>query len=193
MMSFNKSLDEHVQSLAAYLPNGKLFEAKNIQDSNFRQLLRGLSGEIFNAQGYLATLENEYIPSLTTLFIEEWERALGIPDECAPGSGTITERRRDIVVKLASLGVQTAEDFVALAALYGIVVTVTPLSDESPTLPVGVSEVEARYIFVVTGPGLTISVPPYDVPFNLFGDETILQCLINRQAPSNCAVIYRNT
>ena len=70
------SLNEHARSLADYLPNGRLFEAKNINDSNFRQLLLGLSGELFTAEGYLITLENEYIPDQTTLFLDEWEQAI---------------------------------------------------------------------------------------------------------------------
>lgn len=192
-MTTNRSREEHTQALADYMPGGKLFEARNINDSNFRQLLRGLSGELFTAQGYLVTLENEYFPDLTTLFISEWEQALGIPDACFSGTGDIIERRRDVLVKLASLGVQTAADFVRLGEVYGLTLTVTPLSDESPALPPGISEVEARYIFVVTGPNLTSAFPPYDIPYSLSSGETILQCLFDRQAPANCDVIYRNS
>ena len=190
-MTQNPSREQHTQALADYLPGGRMFEAKNINDSNFRQLLRGLSGEFFTAQGYLVTLESEYFPGLTTLFLAEWEKALGIPDDCFSGSGDLNERRRDIVVKLASLGVQTADDFVRLGELYGLSLTVTPLSDEAP-LPPGISEVEARYVFVVTGPSLTSDFPPYDIPYSLTSGETILQCLFDKQAPANCAVIYRN-
>lgn len=191
-MITNRTLEEHTSALAAYTPDGPLFEAKTIQDSNFRQLLRGLSGELFTAQGYLVTLNNDYFPDVTELFIAEWERAVGIPDACFPGTGTLTERRRDVVVKLASLGVQTAADFVRLGELYGIVLTVAPLSDEAP-LPAGVSEVEARYIMVVTGPALVGGLPPYDVPFDLDVGEVILQCLISKQAQANGAVIYRSS
>jgi len=185
----NKSLDDHTQSLADYMPNGKLFEAKNIQDSNFRQLLKGIAGELFTAQGYLITLENEYFPDGTSLFLNEWESALGIPDDCFSGEGTLNERRRDIIVKLASLGTQTAQDFVALAEIFGKAVTVTPLSDEAfppfdvPFNPVGFSV--ARFIMVVTGEDLITGVPAYAVPFDLITGETILECLFNKQNQSN--------
>lgn len=185
------TVERHAKALSAYLPDGPLFEAKNIADSNFRQLLLGLSGELFTAQGYLTTLNDEYLPDETTLFLNEWERALGIPDACFSGAGSIIDRRRDIVVKLAALGMQTAEDFVRLGELYGITLTVTPLADEFP-LPAGIGEVEARYTMVVTGPLLIGEVLPYDVPFLLLTGESILQCLINTQDPVDCAVIYRN-
>ena len=188
----NQSRERHTQALADYMPNGPLFEAKNINDSNFRQLLRGLSGELFTAQGYLVTLENEYFPDLTTLFLSEWEQALGIPDSCFSGTGTLNERRRDVNVKLAALGLQTAADFVALGVVYGIALTVTPLSDENP-LPAGITATDARYIFVVTGPDLVGDVPPYDVPFDLTIGELVIQCLIDLQAQANGDVIYRST
>lgn len=193
----NPDLEAHTRALADYLPNGRLFEAKNISDSNFRQLLRGLAGELFTAQGYLCTLEVEYFPDATVLFIEEWERALGIPDECFPGTGSIDDRRRDVVVKLSALGVQTATDFEELALVFGKVVTVTPLSEEAfppfavPFNPISLTE--ARFTIVVSGVDLVANVPPYDVPFDLFPGETILECLLRIQAPENCNVLFRNT
>lgn len=193
----NKSLNKHTNALADYLPNGRLFAAKRIKDSNFRQLLKGIAGEIFNAQGYIITLEDEYFPDLTTLFLEEWERALGIPDDCFSGVGTIIERRRDILVKLSALGVQTVSDFEQLALLFGKIVTVTPLIDELfPPLPVPFNPsatTEGRFTVVVTGVDLVSGIPPYDVPFDLLRDASILECLFNKQIPSNCNVIFRNS
>ena len=189
--------EAHAQSLADYLPNGILFEAKNINDSNFRQLLRGLSGELFTAQGYITEFENEYFPDRTNLFLSEWEQALSIPDDCFSGTGSNDDRRRDIIVKLSILGVQTASDFVALALVFGKIVTVTPLSDEAfppyavPFTPLSLPD--ARFVIVVTGEDLVSGLPPYDVPFDLINGESILECLINSVAPSNCKVIFRNS
>jgi len=177
----NPEFEQHVQALADYLPNGRLFEAKSVQDSNFRQLLRGLAGELFNAQGYLVTLNNEYLPDLTTLFLDEWERALQIPDDCFPSTGTVSERRRDVLVKLAALGVQTAEDFEILGTVFGTTIQVIPLIELSlppydvPFFPV--EETRARFIFVVVGSGL----------------DPVLECLIRKQAQANGGVLFLDT
>lgn len=191
------SLNQHARSLADYLPNGRLFEAKNINDSNFRQLILGLSGELFTAEGYLITLEQEYFPDRTTLFLNEWEQTLGIPDDCFDGQGDNNTRRRDILVKLSALGVQTADDFVTLGAIFGKTVTVTPLSDEAfPPLPVPFTPIsfpDGRFIIVVTGVDLVSGVPPYDVPFDLIVGESVLECLFTKQIPGNCNVIFRNS
>ncbi len=191
---FDTNKENHVQALADYLPNGRLFEAKNIADSNFRQLLRGIAGELFTAQGYLNTLEQEYFPDQTTLFIEEWEQALGIPDDCFPGEGTISERRRDILLKLTSLGVQTVDDFYALAAIFGEAVEIYPLINVAfppyavPFTPI--NEQQARFTVVVDGVGTVENFPPYDVPFDLFDDQNVLKCLFDKTIPENCTILY---
>lgn len=191
------SLNQHARSLADYLPNGRMFEAKNIGDSNFRQLIKGLANELFTAEGYLVTLEEEYFPDLTNLFLSEWEQALGIPDDCFDGLGDNNTRRRDIIVKLSALGIQTADDFVELGVVFGKTVTVTPLSDEAfPPLPVPFTPIglpEGRFVIVVTGVDLVSGTPPYDVPFDLIVGESVLECVFNNQAPANCDVIFRNS
>lgn len=112
---------EMLQSLAAYLPGGELFQAAFVPGSNFNALLAGLSGELLRAENFLFLYNSEFIPDETTVFIEEWESAVGIPDDCFLTTSTETNevRRRNILVKLASLGVQTVDDFENLAVLMG--------------------------------------------------------------------------
>lgn len=193
----NPNLEDHINALSAYLPNGHLFGAKNIHDSNFRQLLRGLAGELFTGQGYLVTLNNEYFPDETNLFLTEWENALGIPDLCFSGEGTLDERRRDVLVKLASLGVQTAEDFISLGEIFGITIQVEsgnvnglfPL--EFPLIFFG-SATEARFTIIVTFTvPAGIDVFPFEFPF-ILGNESIftLECLFRKLKPANCNIIF---
>lgn len=176
-MILNPDFEAHVQALVAYIPNDRTFEAKNIEGSNFRQLLRGVAGELFRAQGYLTTLELEYLPDQTTLFIPEWESFVGIPDDCFLGTGTITERRRDILVKLSSLGVQTAQDFVDLAAVFGVVVTVT-----AGAVP---------YTIIVNFPEFVGDSFPYSFPI-VFGDtvQGLLKCVFDKLIPAHSKVIF---
>ncbi len=112
---------EMVASLAAYLPGGELFQSAFIPGTNFNALLTGLSGELLRAENVLFLYNSQFIPDETTVFIEEWESALGIPDDCFTVSpdDTNEQRRINILVKMASLGVQTADDFVNLADILG--------------------------------------------------------------------------
>lgn len=177
-MATNPTLELNVQALANYLPNSDLFEGKNIDGSNFRDMLEGLAGEFFRAQGYLVTFENDYYPDDTELLLSNWERAFGIPDLCFSGTGTLEERQRDLIVKIASLGVQTNQDFIDLADLFGITVAITAFEDPPLTF-----EVE-----FTTAPS---AVFPLTFPFTFGGDTiAILNCLFTNLRPSNSRIIF---
>ena len=182
-----RTLTENISALADYLPNGRTFEAKGIASSNLYQLLTGLCGELFRAQGYIKTLDDEFIPDTTTLFISEWEQALGIPDSCFSGLGANAERLRDILTKLASLGVQTVEDFEAIALIFGVVAEVLPGVDSGIIFS---SNAEARYTIVVN-----LTLPErftYTFPLT-FGDDitALLECIFNKLKPDNCQILFQ--
>lgn len=179
------------------MPGGALFASKSIQDSNFRKLILGMAGELFRANGLLREYSGEILPDETNKFLSEWESALGIPDTCFTGTGSNDERRRDTLVKLSALGIQTVQDFIDLAALFGITVTVTPGLDEIQfplTFPVLMfsTETEARFTIVVNFSGTGISRFPYIFPL-LFGsgEIAILECIFTKLKPANCNIIFQ--
>lgn len=73
--------EEHANALAAYLPNDENFAAKGIDGTKLRQLLLGMAIQPKKAEDILALVWEELDPSKTSLFIEEWESAVGIPDD----------------------------------------------------------------------------------------------------------------
>ncbi len=204
-----RDIDQYTNSLADYLPGGCLFASASVSNSNFRKLLRGMAGELFRANGLLKEYSEEIIPDQTVKFIGEWEQALGIPDDCFSGTGSITERRRDVLVKLASLGVQTAQDFIDLGTIFGAAVTVQAGRDTITfplTFPVFMFSTlkEARftivftveseifpYTFPLTFPAKAAETFPLTFPIT-FGvsEQSILECLFTALKPANCKVIF---
>jgi len=192
------NIEEHADALADYMPNGRLFEAKKIGDSNYRQLLRGIGGELFTAEGYLISLNQEYLPDQTVLFIEEWETALGIPDDCFSTAGSIDGRRKNILIKLASLGIQTATDFEALGEIFGVDVIVHAGRDVGSTFPMVFPFIffdrssDSRFTIVVDFIVEAANRFPLTFPFTFGSSEiAILECLFNKLKPSNCNVLFR--
>lgn len=187
---------QHADALAHYLPGGVLFRAKRVEGSVMRRLLDGLACEMFTAEEFLLTLQNEYIPDTTVKFIEEWERALGIPDECFSNTGTLDERRRNILAKLASLGVQTEADFISLALVFGLVVTIEQGATGN-VFPLGYpitffgTPKEAFFTIIVSVSVASEFKFPLDYPLP-FGDPevAILKCLFANLIPINCQVIF---
>lgn len=171
-----RSLTDHTNALADYLPGGRAFEAKRISGSNLRQLLTGLAGELMRSQGYITTLNEQYLPDQTTLYLSEWESALGIPDDCFTGTGADDERLRDIILKLTSYaGVQTVADFQNLADKFDLIAVITPGADS--VYPV----VDARFAFVVEWFGAT---PAESQQIN------IVSCLFNKLKPANVEIYF---
>ena len=199
MSLFNKhSVDLQADSLAAYLPSGELFKSARISDSNFRKLLLGLASELFNAEGYLVTAANEYDVRTTTLFIEEWESALGIPDDCFDTTGSIIQRRGQVLLKLYARGTQTVEDFIEIGNLLGITLTVTPGIQAIAfplTFPVYFffTNIEARFsIFILSS--TSGSAFPLLLPF-LLGPSSVstLNCFLQKIKPANVNLIFEGT
>lgn len=181
------TVEEQAQILANFLPNGKLFEAKNISDSLYRAFLRGLGQTNKQAADLLSFFSEQLDISATEAFLDEWEATVGIPDSCFSGTGTDDQRRRDILTKLAALGVQTAQDFINVAAIFGFTVKVYSQAEAYPghdpkfTIVVEYAIVSANVF--------TLYFPIY------FGDPevNILVCLFNKLKPANCRIIFTNT
>jgi len=175
------------QVIANYLPNGELFEAKNIQGSIYRLFLQGLGQTNQSVASFICLFADEIDINTTELFLKGWEETLGIPDSCFSGTGTLQERRRDVLVKLASLGVQTAEDFEAVALIFGFVVNVYSQAEVVPNNQDAKYTIVVQY-FLATANVFTLYFPIY------FGDPqiNILVCLFNKLKPANCRIIYTN-
>lgn len=182
-----RDLEQYTNSLADYLPGGILFASKSVGDSNFRKLLRGMSGELFRANGLLKEYSEEIIPDQTVKFIEEWESALGIPDDCFKVTGTIANRRKQVLTKLAALGVQTIADFENVALVFGVTATVLAGSESGIIFA---SNKVARFTIVIN-----LTLPErftYTFPLK-FGDDVIvlLECLFKKLKPANCQVLFQ--
>ncbi len=201
-MSIVKTQKEQAQSLANYLPGGRMFVAKNISGSNMRLLLDGLSEELLRVDEIIQLFRTEFLPDTTSTFISEWESSVGIPDSCFgdPVNYDIVERRLRVEVKLAWMNLQLRSDFIALAEKFGVVVTLL----ESGTIHSSFPIVFPMLVFAdAREPGHTIiiefSLPPqiefnnYEFPI-LFGDTRInfVQCLFNKLKPANVQILYTN-
>lgn len=192
------TIEDQTDSLAAYLPGGRLFESKWLPDKNFRNYLRGLAGELQRMYDILQTVATEHQLDITEQLLTEWERALGIPGTCFDNTGSNDIRRRNLLIKLAGLHGSTQEDFIKLARTLGYTVTMEPARVR------GMFPLHFEAYFFTDGKTamftLILSLPPKDEPQGFtFGfpfkfthpDNALLECLFNRIRPANVQVLYR--
>lgn len=184
-----------VDLLAAHFPQGGVFDAVRRDESTFRNLLEGVSGEFLRLEQQVHDLCKELDPNSTRLLLEEWERSLGIPDDCIGISGTVEERRQAILLKLRGLRLQTADDFIELAAIFGKVIFIIPgaVPGSYPaTYPTiyGGSE-KARHTMIVVFPFEKNNVYNLAYPSPYGNTGGVVECLILNNRQSNVKVIFR--
>ncbi len=188
-MVIRHSLEEQTQSLADYLPPGRAFGAKNVNGTNLRLFLRGLAQEVLRVEDQIDIFRNEILPDTTTLFLDEWESAVEIPNGCLTVRDTPAARRELILTKLADMNLQTEQDFIDLAAIFGVAITVES-GIERPDLGFS-SNREARFTIVIN---FIVVIPerfPYEYPIP-FGQPNIatLECLFETLKPACCQLIF---
>ena len=190
--------ERQTNTLANYFPSGFAFGSKSVPGSVSRLFLGGLADELVRACDLIQEFRDEIVPDETILLIDEWEKAVKIPDGCFPGSGTITERRTHVLLKLASLGLQTADDFTTLAAVLGIPIKVVAGSVHGafpykfPIVFLGDPRAARHTIIVDADTDLTETFT-YTFPIT-FEDSApvLLQCLFDRLKPANVKVRFIN-
>jgi uncharacterized protein YmfQ (DUF2313 family) len=90
-----------------------------IQTSNLSKLLEVCAAEMARIDLRLSDLGLEVIPSTADEMLPEWESLFGLPDDCIGISGSITERRQNVVTKLNSKKAQSFADFQSIATSLG--------------------------------------------------------------------------
>jgi uncharacterized protein YmfQ (DUF2313 family) len=195
----DKTQEQATDSLVSFVPGGRPFLAARLTGTKLRALLTGLASEILRADGIINEITSEHEITTTTSLIEEWERALGIPDSCFSNTGTIQERRLQVLAKLAKMSLQTDQDFIDLAALFGVVVSVVAGADRGLfpfelTFPVYLFDTPqtARHTLVVVVE--TTNAPnvfPLEFPI-IFGSnlEGLIECLFRKLKPANVEIVF---
>lgn len=197
-----KSVEDSTDSLVSFLPGGRPFLAARLSNTKLRSLLTGLATELLRVDGTTNEIGREHDITATTQLIEEWERALGIPDSCFSGTGDLATRREHVRIKLAAMGLQSEQDFIDLAALFGYTVQITAGADRGLfpfilAFPIFffAAPQDARYTQIVTiATTDTPNVFALDFPIRFGSSITnIIQCLMSKLVPANVNLVFEYT
>lgn len=110
--------DDYLRQLQALLPQGYAWPRD--EDAVLTRLLAALAVECARVDLRGDELINEADPRTTSELLTDWERVAGLPDACLTiGQQTIQQRRAALVSKLTSIGGQSRQYFIAVAASLG--------------------------------------------------------------------------
>ena len=191
-----RTKEEQTNSLTAFYPAGSAFESANTEGSVFGDFNEGLSGEIKRVYDDMNNLSEDYDILVTDELLSQWEGAVGIPDDCFPGTGTKTERRLHVLLKFAKMNVQTIDEFVEVIELLGFTVTLVPGS-EVGIFPLAfpieffADTQQARFTLIVNLDGNN-AVFPLSFPVEFASSiNNIVICILNLIKPTNVKLLLR--
>lgn len=113
----------YAQQLKLLFPPGLLWVFDN--GTTLDRVCLAMAQELARIDVRLDDLIREWLPSTAVEMISDWERNLGLPDDCQGNVSTVlAERQAAALQKFTSRGDLTPGFFVALAAKLGVTATV---------------------------------------------------------------------
>jgi uncharacterized protein YmfQ (DUF2313 family) len=191
--------DDYKEILKANTPQGRAWPTDE-EDSTLNQLYDALAQEFARVDGRVDELFQEMNPKETLELLADWERVMGLPDNCGTPPETVQARRNAIITKLNAIGSGKPQYFIDLAAAFGFPITIT----EFRAFRAGIGEAgtpiyseEWAYYWQVNAALLNIfyfraGLSTAGEALRTWGNET-LECLINRYKPAHTDVIFSYT
>jgi len=191
-----KTLSEITQSLKNYFAEGFLHKAINISSTNIYKMFAAIAQVFYRESKAEAYFKREVNPETTYDLILDWEKEVKIPCECFTTDVSIDQRKKQVLVKLTA-NVQIAQDFVDLAKILGVTITMRAKNEGATPfpllLPYSLVDISNFYVIIVDIANWSPSqVFPFLLPYPLGQEQysTQIQCLFNKLKPANCLIEY---
>lgn len=182
-------IEKQQGALARHLPVGRVWERCFDTETNLYKLIKGLSLEFFQLELLYQILSKNIDIVQTVDLIREWEKSVGLPNECISIDQTLEVRRGQVLQQFSNLGgVQTANDFIRVASLYGFVVQITPASGNGG-LPYKLEADPNRFILAESAKALKYTIEVEIESGTL--SPYLLKCVFEQLAPANVAIIIQ--
>lgn len=187
--------EEYKRQLLKLLPQGIAWYFED--ENNVPKILHAWADECEIIDGAVQAFLEDFFPDTTSAFLADWERVAGLPDPCSGLAASVALRRKELITKLTSVGGQTPQYFIDLAASLGYTITIT----EFNPFRVGISAAgdalygeDWQHAWQING--VENEVEYFRTGQNAVGDplanwgEGKLECLINRLKPAHTIPIF---
>lgn len=117
------SADQYLAQLQALLPPGLAVTRE--PDATLTQLLAGFAAEFARVDRRVDVLLDEADPRIAYELLDDWERTLGLPDDCVVQTDqSLQSRRSAVVARLTEPAGQSRAYYIALAERMGHTITI---------------------------------------------------------------------
>lgn len=180
--------------VAALMPRGRAWSLS--PRSALSGLLAAIAAVFARVDEVAVSFLTEILPNSALAFLPDWERVLGLPDDCSALAQTISGRRAAVVNKLVAQPDLSAESYRRIARAFGVEITVRQhdrvLAEAIPGLDT--SNGRWRFVWWITIP--TEADVRYfdtlsDVNMPLAEIERIaeLECRLRKAAPAHTHLV----
>jgi len=114
-----RTQQEQARILANYLRSDKLHDAKNNKDSVLFKILMGLAVGWTDFRDNSQLIIDNYNIYNSVKLLEEWEQAVGIPDDVFAVASDIETRKRNILLKISGSRAETSLEFENIGKILG--------------------------------------------------------------------------
>ncbi|KPC53036.1 YmfQ family protein [Amantichitinum ursilacus] len=186
----------YLHQAMALLPPGPAWPAETT--GPLARQLAALADSFARVDAAARSVIDESTPANAYALLEDWEDALGLPDECSvQGSQTLSERRQAASAKYIATGGQRADYYIGIAQAYGYPnATVTEYSARS----YGRARMGRRYGGWEWNYAWQLNLPaqqvlprmggaPFGEPYKVWGNAA-LECTINKLKPAHTRVFF---
>ena len=187
--------EQYARQLRALLPPGLAWSGD--QSSVLFAVMDAAAVELSRIDGRAADLEREWHAPTTFELLADFERVLGLPDDCAPAPESVAQRRDAVVARLIALGGASPEYFIALAASVGYTITITefrPFRAGRSYAGDALTNDDWPHAWQVNG--LTDTIGVFRAGANSAGDRLrwwgnqLLECLLSIYKPAHTILIF---
>ena len=197
-----------LERLLHHTPLGAAWVAFRVECTKAYSFWQSVAAGLNDLDVALCRMIHEFDPRTTDELISEWETSVSLPDPCLPAASDLQERRNWVMFRLNKKRWTTAQDWIDLAKLFGLTITVTPgWLVQKPALfrscfPVRFDLFPKLGRFRVyidiagyKGGGFAYGDPnngdDFPIPFGPDGDDfSNFKCLIERVKPANVIVLW---
>lgn len=191
------SVEDYRGLLQSLLPQGVVWNRD--QDSNIGKLLLAMAKSLFDLDSRAEKLLEEADPRTAVELLAEWEAMAGLPDSCVVGSDVVQstqQRRMALLTKLTTVGRQSPDYFISLAAGLGYQVTITEFKSFRAGQSTAAERVGDQFSLAWQVNSALNTVIPFRAGASVAGDplgswsNKPLECLLSRVKPAHTTVIF---
>jgi uncharacterized protein YmfQ (DUF2313 family) len=192
----NPPADAFLAAVQALPPPGPAFsrDADTVQAQVFTPPANALAN-VREVALLLANVESN--PAMAEQLLSDFEADYGLPDPCSAPNPTLAQRRASLLAKIASIGGQSRDYFIGVAAALGFTVTITeyqPFRVGSSHLGDLVGGPGWESVWQINAPATTISY--FRVGSSALGDRLAtfgnaeLECRMNALKPAQTLLLF---